>query len=443
MELSDLTSKGKNISITKILSITVWLIAALFFMYEFFLRTFVGALSHQIIPQLHLNLETFALLGSAYYFIYAIMQVPVGIIIDKIGIKKTMIFATALCGVSTLFFASSTNFGMALFSRMLMGFASSFAFICLLVIARNSFSKKDFGFYAGLSQLIGTLGPILAGGPLVMMVKSNGGHWRSIMGIIGLLGFLLTGLSVCFVKDKTISKQKNFIRVDVKKVKILKSVKNLFTNKQAWCVAFYSAFNYAPIATLGAIWGTDFIESKGISQITAASAVSAIWIGYAVGCPLMGIISDKLKRRVPMLIFQGILGTLIGFSLFLPIDNIKVLTFIFFMLGIAGGGQNIGFATISECVEENISSTALGLNNSIMLLTDTFLPFIFGALVAVVSHGKAVDLIADDFKLALLLVPMLYIASTLIAVFFIKETYCRPQKDVVVIKSNTTNNHLD
>ena len=78
-----------------------------------------------------------------------------------------------------------------------------------------------------------------------------------------------------------------------------------------------------------------------------------------------------------------------------------------------------------------------------MLLTDTFLPFIFGALVAVVSHGKAVDLIADDFKLALLLVPMLYIASTLIAVFFIKETYCRPQKDVVVIKSNTTNNHLD
>ena len=125
-----------------LLGFIIWFLAALFFLYEFFLRTFVGSLAPQIIPDLHLNAETFALLGSAYYIAYGAMQVPVGILADKFGVKKIMIFATLLCAVATYLFANSTSFGLAFITRMMMGLGSSFAFVCLLVILERYVSKK-------------------------------------------------------------------------------------------------------------------------------------------------------------------------------------------------------------------------------------------------------------------------------------------------------------
>lgn len=180
----------KNIE-TKItfLGTFIWLIAAAFFMYEFFLRTFVGSLAHQIIPQLHLDLETFAIIGSAYYLAYALMQVPTGLLIDRFGVKKIMIIATATCAVSGILFSLSDGFFMAFISRVLMGIGSSFAFICLLVIAYNCFPKKNFGFFAGASQFFGTMGPILAGGPLVYILSKHHGDWRTLIFSVGIFGY--------------------------------------------------------------------------------------------------------------------------------------------------------------------------------------------------------------------------------------------------------------
>jgi len=426
---------GSGTSVITFIGIIIWLIAAIFYMYEFFLRTFVGALAHQIIPQLHLNLETYALLGSGYYLTYAVMQIPVGIIIDKIGIKKSMIFSTALCGISTIFFSFSTGFETALISRVIMGFASSFAFVCLLVIALNCFPKKNFGFFSGLSQLIGTLGPVIAGGPLVLFLKNTGGNWRYLMIMVGLIGFILAALSFIFIKNNMRGNSNSAVIINLQRSGIIKKIIELLKNKQAWFVAIYSACAYAPIATLGAIWGTDFIESKGISQVSAASAVSAIWLGLAIGCPIMGALSDKIKKRIPIMVFQGILGVVIGITLIFTIQNITVLTILFFLLGLAGAGQNIGFAAIAESVKNDVTSTAFGLNNGLMLLVDTFLPFIFGALVAFVSHGKSVNLQFHDFSIAILLIPLLYLISTIMAVFFIKETHCRSQKEMIIVSA--------
>ena len=75
------------------LGLLIWGLAAFFFLYEFFLRTFIGSVAHQVIHDLRLNAETFAILGSAYYIAYGVMQVPVGILVDKFGVKLIMTFA--------------------------------------------------------------------------------------------------------------------------------------------------------------------------------------------------------------------------------------------------------------------------------------------------------------------------------------------------------------
>ena len=107
------------------LGLIIWGLAALFFLYEFFLRTFVGSVAHQVIPDLKLNAETFAIIGSAYYVAYGVMQIPVGILADKFGVKILMVFATLVCVVSTFLFAHADGFSTAFISRLLMGFGSS------------------------------------------------------------------------------------------------------------------------------------------------------------------------------------------------------------------------------------------------------------------------------------------------------------------------------
>jgi len=412
----------------------IWAIAAAFFLYEFFLRTFLGALEPQIMQSLHLNAATFSILGSAYYLTYGLMQIPVGIIVDRLGVKLTMTFATIICGASAMLFAVSDGFGMGLSARMLMGFGSSFAFIALLVIAREWFPKKNFGLFAGLSQFIGTLGPILAGGPLIFFLKAEHLDWRQFIGGLGFLALGLSALSFLFVRIPKVdaSDSMQFLKP---LMPLREQVKLLFTNRQAWYVAIYSALIYTSIATLGAIWGTRVMIAKGLDQEAAADIISILWVGYAVGCPATGFVSDQIKRRRSMLIALGAMAMLSTATLrFVDQGPFLLFAVIFFLIGFAGGAQNIGFATIVEKVTDRLSATSMGLNNGLMLLFDTFNPIVFGLLVTLTLQNKASDdFNSDNFDLALAYLPALCLVATLIAIFLIRETYCKPQQDLTLL----------
>lgn len=107
---------------------------------------------------------------------------------------------------------------------------------------------------------------------------------------------------------------------------------------------------------------------------------------------------------------------------------------IFFFIGFAGGAQNIGFATIVEKVTDRLSATSMGLNNGLMLLFDTVNPVIFGFLVTLTMVNKSSDdFTAQNFDWALTYIPVLCLLAFLISLFLIRETYCKPQQDVVLI----------
>ena len=418
-----------------LLGVFIWAIAAFFFLYEFFLRTLLGSLEPQVMKSLQLNAETFSILGSCYYLTYGLMQIPVGIIVDKAGVKFTMVFASILCGISAVCFGLSDSFITGLLSRLLMGFGSSFAFICLLVLARTWFPKKNFGLFAGLSQFIGTLGPILAGGPLVLFLQKEGLDWRQGMLSLGGVGLVIAVVSLLFVRTREQEDKERTLQFLERRVSMGQQLRNLFTNNQAWLVAVYSALIYTSIATLGAIWGTRVLIAKGFDQSRAAEMVSLLWVGYAVGCPVTGYVSDAIKSRKKVLIFLGFMATLSTLSLALvEVGSFWLFAFLFFCIGFAGGAQNVGFATIVEKVSERLSATSMGLNNGLMLLFDTVNPILFGFLVTITLSNRNTDnFTAHNFYYALLYIPFLCLIATVISIFFIKETYCKPQKDVIIV----------
>ncbi|MCH9770400.1 MAG: MFS transporter [Gammaproteobacteria bacterium] len=419
-------------SAVSLLGLIVWGLAALFFLYEFFLRTFIGSVAHQVIPDLKLNAETFAILGSAYYVAYGLMQIPVGILADKFGVKKIMIFASLVCAAATFLFAHSQGFTTALLSRLLMGFGSSFAFVCLLVIAVTWFPRKYFGFFAGSSQFIGTMGPLLAGGPLIAMMTAYHESWRNALSGIAGFGVVLAILIFLIVKNKPRDSEQPliFLKQDTPlKISHLRLIKN----KQAWFVAFYSATVYVSIALLGAIWGTEYLQTRGLPQATAADMVSLAWLGYAIACPLLGALSDIAKRRKPTLVFCSFVG-LVATSciVYLPLgDHEWMYGLLFFSLGIAASGQNIGFATISEHVDLSSRATALGLNNGMITMFGAVIPPLTSYFIYLSAKGNTAHLAPNNFILGFSLMPILYFISLFIVFFGIRETFCKPQKEAI------------
>jgi len=412
-----------------VIGVIIWAIAATFFLYEFFLRTFIGSIAHQIIHGLHLNIEQFTFMGSAYYLAYGLMQVPVGILADKFGVKKVMVFSTLTCALATLFFALSHSFILSLFDRFLMGFGSSFSFVCLLVIVSNWFPQRFFGFFAGVSQFIGAMGPMIAGGPLVSWLINNHISWRFALIKIGAFGVVLTLLSLLFVKDKPRGRQASLLLVSTNEP-ILVRLKRLLKIKQVWVVALYSGSIYVAISVMAALWGTSYLQAVGLSQTSSAYMISIAWVAYAIGCPGFGFLSDLTKRRKPYLILCAILG-LVSISLILygHFTSKAVYEVLFFTLGLAATGQNVGFAAIAEHASPDTKASALGLNNGMISLFDTILPFVIGYLIFLSSgSSNAQNLPMHSFIFGLSVLPIVYFIALVVSCFFFKETYCRPQQ---------------
>ena len=180
----------------------VWGICALFFLYDFFLRTVIGTYQHPIMKDFDLKSFQFSLLSTTLFFvIYGVMQIPVGLIVDNIGLKKSLIIGSICCTISSIGFAYSNSYTMAIAYRMMMGFGSSFGFICLLISVHDWMPHRYSAVFIGLSQFIGTLGPMFAAGPLNNISESTDVSWRLIFLCLGVIGVLLAILIFFFVEN--------------------------------------------------------------------------------------------------------------------------------------------------------------------------------------------------------------------------------------------------
>lgn len=414
----------------------VWILCASFFMYEFLLRTVVGTFQSPITYDLQLNSFKFSIIStSAYLGIYGIMQLPVGIIVDSLGLKKSIVIGCIICAVSSIFFSLINTYYLAIPARMLMGFGSSFGFICLLVAVYDWFPKKYLALFIGLSQFIGTIGPMCAAGPLNSIAENaNSATWRDIFFYLGLLGFLLTILLFLFVKNNNI-KSGNYIIL--RKHENPKSrLRNLFFRKEPWLIAIYSACVYFSIEYLSENESKNFIMLKGYTSSFASYMTTLSWLGYAIGCPSVGFISDYIQRRKSVLLICSIILSLSLLGIYY--SNTKLLSGIsFFCLGIGASGQSVGFAFIAENFKKQYLAIGLSLNNAMITTISSINAPCIGLLLE--SYQKGHDIIASDYFIVFLVLFSVSLISVIISIFAIKENFCKSKIELTHLNPKLQN----
>lgn len=414
----------------------IWGICAIFFVYEFMTRVMVGSFQTQIMSDIHLSLVEFSLISSTFYQItYGLMQMPVGYLTDRFGLKKALTVAAFCSALAVIIFAHVESFGTAVSARLLLGFGSSFGFVCVLIAVYEWLPRKKVATFMGLSSFIGTMGPMLAAGPLVSLSVEAGIDWRTIFLAVGLIGLVLTVIVVFLVKNNPDPPQEHDFRILKKDMSFLESLKRIMVQKQIWFIAAFAALNYFAIEYLAENEGISFLVTSGCTYGFASYMLTVAWLGYAIGCPILGLTSDLLKRRKPVMISGISMCILSLLTIFYLPANKTMFIISFFFLGIGASSQSLAYALIAEQCPTEYRATALGFTNAfVFVIVASCAPLVGKILSTLQTMQHHVAPTITEYQVAFSVVIAFVVVGLFITIFCIKETFCKMQHSPNLLK---------
>jgi len=411
-----------------ILPLLIYLLAASFYLYEFMLQIAPGVMTHELMRDFNIQAAGLGVISAFFYYAYTPMQLPAGLFYDRYGPRALITVATLICASGALLFALTKITYVAAMGRFLMGIGSAFAFIGILIIVANWFPPRYFALFAGLTQLMGSIGAIVGETPLALAVAKFG--WQTTLLIVAGIGF---GLALCIwliVRDSP--SQVPALHTDAN-ISILNSLKQLLFKPQTWVIAVYSFTIWAPITVFAALWGVPYLMARfNSSAAMAASAITMIWVGIGIGSPFAGWFSDKIGRRNLPLAICALLGVIASLAiLFLPQLSLGIIYLLLFLFGFAAGGQALIFAVVKDINPPGIVGTAIGFNNMCVVAGGALFQPLVGYVLHQAWSGKLNQgipvYLAQDYQRALLLIPLCFIVAWLVSGLCLKETHCRAQ----------------
>jgi len=409
---------------TRIYPWIIWAIAAAFFFYKYLIQVSPSVMTVDLMKAFHVNGAGLGNLSAFYFYAYLIMQIPVGVMLDRYSPRRLTTVAIFLCSISTFIFSQANTLWLASISRALMGAGAAFAAVSCFKLASLWFAPKRFALVSGMFMTAAMLGAVGGQMPLSMLVQSAG--WRGALEITSILGLLLGLLYFIVVRDK----QAPLTQALKPHAPARHALIKIFAHKQTWFLSLYSGLAFAPVSVFGGLWGVPFLEiAYHLSRADAALAISCIFIGFAVGAPLLGWLSDNMGRRKPILFMgTGLALICLSIAIYSTHSSLTILMGLLFFFGFGASGFFTSFAMIREVFPIILVATVLGIMNTFDSVCEALYEPLVGAVLDWTWDGQITQGIhqfsLQGYHIALMLLPGSLILA-FITLFFIQETYCR------------------
>ncbi|AHM57787.1 major facilitator superfamily MFS_1 (plasmid) [Peptoclostridium acidaminophilum DSM 3953] len=399
----------------------VWTILALMYIFVTFHRMATGVVKSDLEETFKIGAAQFANIGSMYFYAYFLMQIPSGILADKIGPKKTVTWFSILAAVGSVVFGLAPNLTVAYIGRFLVGIGVSVVFICLIKIQSRWFYSKNFALMIGFVGLAANAGALLAQTPLVYAASAFG--WRSTFVYLGAAMVFFAVLTMIFVKDDPTDiglpgmdelEGRPAVKVDLKVGEALKSV---LSNPRTWTVSVVNIGMYVGYIVLLGQFGVPYLMTGyGLEKVQAANLIISAVIGSAVGAMAIGYVSDKImKRKIVLVLLSAItLAAWIVFIYFkLPVGMLPAFLF---MHGFVMTNFTMTWTIANEVNDRRLAGIATGVVNCVGFAGAATIPVYMGKIL---DANLANPLIGYQKAYFVLIV---VVAISLVASFFATET---------------------
>jgi sugar phosphate permease len=277
----------------------VFALALASFVLSFFHRTAPAAIAGELTQAFAISGAVLGTLAATYFYVYTVLQIPVGVLADTLGPRKLLAGGSAIAAAGSLLFALAPAWEIAAVGRTLVGIGVSVAFISILKVSAVWFPPNRFATLAGMTMFAGNLGAVVAGAPLAWLVTLA--SWRAVFVGLAALSALLALASWWRVRDRPEDAglpAVNPAAPATAQLPWMRAVLRVLANRATWPAFFVNVGVGGSYLTFAGLWAVPYLQqTRGMTRVEAAQHTSLLLLGVAIGSLAIGLISDRLKSR--------------------------------------------------------------------------------------------------------------------------------------------------
>jgi sugar phosphate permease len=366
------------ITSTSVRRLIIFVIASLLFLLSQFYRASVAVITPDLIRDLSMDTAGLSLISAAFFYAFALMQIPISMYLDGIGPRVSMTVLSLIAVMGAVMFARGHSLSVLVTGRVLIGIGMACNLMGTLKLITLWYTPRHFGTLSAMVFSLGTVGNLVAATPLVLMVQAMG--WRNSFLMIAGINLFLAFLFYLITRDRPASSAPGEIPkpASTRFREIRGNLGGLFAEKDYWIISLGTFCRYGIYAAVLSLWAAPFlINVMGISVLSAGNLLLLMSIGMAAGSPVFGWLSDVvLKNRKQVIVF-GLAAMALDLSLLTRLSSdagMTVLCILFFGFGFFASSGGLMYAHIKERMPAELAGTAMtGINFFTMIGVALFL----------------------------------------------------------------------
>jgi len=413
---------------------SIFLILILTYIFVYFHRMAPAVVSNDLTAAFGTSGATLGTLAAIYFFVYAAMQVPSGVLSDTLGTRTAIIAGNLLAGMGSIVFGLADTFAIACLGRFIVGVGVSVVFVSIMKNNSIWFSDSVFGFMSGLTLLIGNLGSIMAAAPLAALLTVC--SWRVTFVGIGLVSIGLAVLGFFFVRNRpedfglsSLQEMEGKQPTAKRKQHWIKDLTAVVKTIHIWPGFWVQLGITGGIYAFMGLWGVPYLQNTfDLSREQSALYMTVMLLAFALGSLFFGWFSDRLGRRKPVLL-GGVLLYIAALLaiIFIPWTPGPAGYFLFGMLGFFGSVFVVTFACAKETIDPNLAGMSVSIVNTGAFIGTTIIQPLFGWMLDLGWDGTMAGEVrmysAADYRKALLVL-LVFAVIGLLGALRVRETYC-------------------
>jgi MFS family permease len=393
-------------------AVVAWLVTAVYYFHQYALRSAPAVMLPELSAAFGLSAMGVASMVGLFYYGYSPFSLVAGAAMDRLGPRKAVPIGAATVGIGSLLFATGVG-GVASVGRFLQGAGGVFALVGAVYIATTSFPPSRAATLIGATQMFGMAGGS-AGQFLVGPLIASGMPWSTFWIGMGIAGLAISVLLFFFIPEREATATSDAWLKDAGRAMAV-----VFRNPQSILCGTIAGLLFIPTTIFDMIWGVRYLqEARGHDYAAAVMRSATVPLGWIIGCPLLGFVSDRIGRRKPVMIAGA--GVLLGCLVWILYGRADVFPpyVLGLVAGTASGAAMLPYTVIKEANPPGVSGTSTGVIN--------FLNFTFSALLGpvfgwILLHVGGTERTLEHYQTTFQ--PLLYgVALAILLTLLLKET---------------------
>jgi sugar phosphate permease len=375
----------------------LWAALAAGFLFVNFHRTATAVLADSLARTFDATGSQLGLLHASFFYIYAALQLPAGLAVDRYGPRWVGAVGLAVLSAGVLWFARSDTLLAAFLARTVVGLGGSVCYIATLRFCANWFRSDEYATMTGYTVAAAGTGGILATTPLALAIDRVG--WRFAILATGMLTAVVAVAVVGTVRDTPTAAGYEDPGVGVgapdggsaSLADIVANARTVLREAETWLMGLLLFLVLGVNFTVLGLWGVPFVaDTYGVSVARASTYLLVGNVGFVLGSPAIGALSDRTGRRTELIVATAVVFAL-SYGVLVTVPPLPVVGVALFCALLANGGVSLVFTVGKERHEPAVAGTVTGVVNSLGYVGAATLPTVMGAVLDAYWTGEVIN----------------------------------------------------